>query len=80
MEKKLSDELLEQVNGGMGQGVDAEGGARIELRHCPVCCGPEEVTEFEIIGNNTPKCLNCEKKKTDPLKAGLLKVEPDLKF
>jgi hypothetical protein len=72
---RLNDDILEQVIGGMGSGVDAEGGAIIKQLHCPVCCAEGETTEFEIIGNNPPKCINCENKKNDPLKAGLLKVE-----
>ena len=60
MQKIIHDEL-ELVNGGAGQDVDREGGARIVKLHCPICCpnNPEDLVDFEIIGTNPPKCIKC---------------------
>ena len=59
--KKLEDNDLDKINGGMGQGTDLEGGARTEKHHCPVCCknNPEDLVDFEVIGSNPPRCIQC---------------------
>ena len=59
--RKLNDNELENVNGGMGMGRGVDDGAvRIVNAHCPNCCkSPDEVTRFEIVGTNPARCLRC---------------------
>ncbi len=57
--RKLSDDSLENVAGGMGgQGVD-ENAARLVKRHCPKCNAghPDDTTWFEVFSGGREVCI-----------------------